>query len=136
MIQLKHKYYKYNCFLKTKIQNSLLVKKLITIFSDRARIIGLGSEKEIFLKELKMFPPFVRFKNVWLLFWRDSLSIEERCEWFESQLVSLKSALNDLNMLEFNTNIGSNDKGDFNNHSQLLEHLCNRMLPICNSSRG
>ena len=39
-------------------------------------------------------------------------------------------------MLEFNTNIGSNDKGDFSNHSQLLEHLLNRVLPICNSSRG
>ena len=72
-----------------KIQNSLLVKKLITIFSDRARIIGLGSEKEIFLTELKMFPPFLRFENVRLLYWWDSLSIEERCEWFENQLVPL-----------------------------------------------
>lgn len=54
----------------------------------------------------------------------------------ESQLLPFKQALYDTNMVEFYAHVSENDRHHFNDHSQLLEHIRNQILPICNSSRG
>ena len=56
-------------------------------------------------------------------------TIEEKCELIESQLLPLKLALNDSNMVEFVACISQNDRTNFS------DYIWNQFLPICNSSR-
>lgn len=79
------------------------------------------------------FPPFLRLNSLKLLY-LNSASIQEKCEFIESQLLLLKPILNDSNMIEFHAIIDENDCR--HEHSKLLEYIRNRLLSICNLSRG
>ena len=63
-------------------------------------------------------------------------TIEEKRELIEKQLLPLKLALNDSNIVELVAYISQNDGNHFSDHSKLLDFIQNRFLPICNSSRG
>lgn len=102
------------------------------------------------LTGLTTFPPFLRFGNVEI--WRldGSQPIGKKCEFIESQLRPLKSALNDSNMVEFRAFINQNEVRyltdvygrlhlndfHFTDHLQLLQFIRTRLLSICDSSRG
>ena len=61
---------------------------------------------------------------------------DEKYEFGERYLFALKSVLNDSNMIEFNADIYEHCHSYFSNHTQLLDYLCYRFLPIFfNSSR-
>lgn len=83
-----------------------------------------------------MLPTFLRFDNVQLLYdTNNTKPIEEKCEFIKSQLLPIKLALNGSNMVNFHACIRQ-ENCHFNDHSQLLECIRNRFLPICNSFRG
>ena len=88
------------------------------------------------LSDLIASPSFIRFNNVQICYWLRSQPIEEKCEMFESHLVPLKPALNDSNMIEFWARISQDYPPYFTDHSFLLNYLQNRLLGICDSSRG
>ena len=46
----------------------------------------------------------------------------------------IKYVLSDANNLIFRAGIDQNDQSNFNNHSQLLEHISNELIPICDSN--
>lgn len=98
--------------------------------------MGPGFSKKI--DEITIVPPFLRFYQVALSYHRalSSIPIEKGCEFIERNLLPLKSALMDSVTIEFSANIDQNNRGDFINHSQLLDYIQNRLLPICHSSRG
>lgn len=80
-------------------------------------------------------PQFVRFDRV-LLWYYGELSIEEKFKLYGNYLQLLKKALNDANSIKFFCKIDQNDGHAFRNHSQLLNHVQNDLLAICDSSRG
>ena len=89
----------------------------------------------ISLNELATIPLFLRFYTVLLAYNFGAETIEEKCELIKKQLLPLKLALNDTNMVEFIACISQNNHNHFNDHSKLLDFIRNRFLPICNSSR-
>lgn len=108
---------------------------MINIFSNGAFIIGLEQVKKLSLIDLTAFPPFLRFNRVQLTYTNGFESIEEKCEFNGSYLLALKSALNNSALIEAKFGISEFDY-DFISHSHLLEYVQNRLLPICESSRG
>ena len=55
---------------------------------------------------------------------------------FVKHLKPFKAALNDLNLLNFDAEISRNYGSVFSSYSNLLHHLCDELLPICESSRA
>ena len=78
---------------------------------------------------------FLRFKNV-KLYYDDSgsQSIDKKCHLFVKQLKQLKAGFSDSTKIEFNADIGDG-KGHFRDPLQLLSHLRNELLPVCDSAR-
>ena len=89
------------------------------------------------LNELATFPLFLRFDNVKvsIVYNLADQPIEERCKFIESQLLPIKFALYDSNMVEFIADIFQENRNHFSDHSKLLDYIRNRFLPICNSFR-
>ena len=86
--------------------------------------------------ELTNLPQFLRFDQVKLDYHSTikARPIAEKCQSVVDYLLPLK--LNDLNLIHFNATIDENNRSDFSDHSQLIDHLRNEFLPICGSSRG
>lgn len=101
-------------------------------------ITGLVHEQIISFTEMTTIPPFVRLKDVELWYMKDfQQPIEEKCAFIENRLLPFQSALNDSNMIECYARIRIDQyRDDFNDHLGFIEYIRNRMLPICNSSRG
>ena len=108
---------------------------MIIIFSDGTSIIGL-ERKDITLIELATPPPFVRFYSVLLWHFLGTQPVEAKCQWFESHLLPLKLVLKDSNKITLYAIIDRDRCGHFRDHTQLLDYLRTRLLPICNSSRA
>ena len=66
-------------------------------------------------------------------FANDPLSFDEKLQLLQNQLRLFKTALSDLELLNFYAVINQNDPNMFHDHSQLLDHL-REVLPICDSS--
>ena len=112
----------------------------IAIFRDRdgaAEIIGLECPHKLSPIGLPNIPPFIRFNNVNVTIWCNfpDHPIKKKCEFIENQLLPLKLALNDSNVVEFIATISQNDRNNFSDHLKLLNFIRNCFLPICNSSR-
>ena len=88
--------------------------------------------------ELPKFPQFIRFGQVHLLYGHPELPNYEMCQSVVNYLQPLKSALNDSNMIYFTGTINQDqDNQDcFTDHSKLLDHVQEGLMPICNSLRG
>ena len=112
----------------------------IAIFSNKDIFVitGLVHEQIISFTEMTTIPPFVRLKDVELWYMKDfQQPIEEKCAFIENRLLPFQSALNDSNMIECYARIRIDQyRDDFNDHLGFIEYIRNRMLPICNSSRG
>ena len=98
-------------------------------------IVG-SIQKKIFQTDLAVFPQFLRFDAVELCYWSYTLPIAKKCHLFAQYLKPLKKALNDSNLIHFDAIIYKNDMRHFSGHSQLLCHLREDLLPICDSSRA
>ena len=98
-------------------------------------IIG-AKDKEIAFSEFVDVPPFLRFDQVSLFYYNiNTPPIAEKCELFLGSLPSIKSTLNDSNIIHFACKIDQEDPNAFSNHSTLLEHI-RQVVSICDSSRG
>ena len=77
---------------------------------------------------------FLRFENVILEYENygdsDLQSIDKKCHLFVEHLKPLKAAFNDSTTIEFNADVGG-DQSNFRDPLQLLNHLRNELLPIC-----
>ena len=94
----------------------------------------IGSDKKAFsLADLKAFPKFIRFDEVYLVYWAGLQSIEKKCQLFGDFLPSIKGALNDSKEIVFSVRINQNDPSQFRNHSTFLNKLRDEFLAICDS---
>ena len=84
---------------------------------------------------LANLPQFLRFDCVKLCYLSSlyATTIEKKCQSAVDCLQRLK--LNDSSLIHFNGTISKNNPSHFSDHSQLLDHLQNELLPICGSSR-
>ena len=85
------------------------------------------------LNNLSEFP-FVRFDDVKLDYNAGSHQIANKCEIFASQLQKLPR-LNESNSISVWATVNQKRRDHFIDHTQLLEHLPNRLLPICGCCR-
>ena len=85
---------------------------------------------------MSTFPPFLRFNDVILWYSYGLHPIVESCEFIESHLLTLKSALNDSIMIAFVAEISQNYCHHFNDDSKLIKYIRNRFLPIFDSPRS
>ena len=94
--------------------------------------------KHISNVDLAAFPKFLRFKDVELSYnyFFSEGSIEKKCELFQKYLQQLSPALNDSNLIVFDAYINKGHQHYFSSHLQLVDHLRQQLLPICDSSRG
>ena len=106
-----------------------------------------GSWKFILLTDLAEFPEFLRFNEVKLVYTpihgvrlagliHPVMSIAERCFQFQNHLQALKPALIASNSILFNCRITESRYYHFNGDSQLVNHLRDGLLPICDNSRS
>ena len=81
-------------------------------------------------------PQFLRFDHVKLDYHSaiKERPIAEKCQSVVNYLQPLK--LNDSNLIHFNATIDGNNRSNFKNRTQLIDHLRNEFLPICGSSGG
>ena len=93
--------------------------------------------RKTFFANLAVFPKFLRFNEVRLDYESCSESIEEKCDLIENCLAPFSDALKGSKSVQFHGTINGNNRLDrFSNHSQLVNYLRERLLPICNSSRA
>ena len=111
-----------------------MYKTNTVIFSHRTFLIGLRRRPISFTELTTNFPSFFRLNNVYLWYDYGSHSIEEKCEFVESHLSPLIPALNDAKMILIRAAIDQEPK-DFSDYSAFLDHIRNRLLPICDSAR-
>ena len=93
-------------------------------------------ETPISYTDLAAFPLFLRFDEVTLIYDGSERSNRQICEWFGAYLQALKPVLNDANLIYFAACVDRyNNPCDFKSDLQLIDHLSNTLLPICDSSR-
>ena len=105
---------------------------------------GFSSFASISHEELGLFLrccEFLRFRSVTLNYndlpYNIDLgfqSIDKKCHLFVKHLKPLKAAFSDSTKIEFNADIGES-QNNFGDPLQLLNHLRNKLLPICDSVR-
>ena len=87
--------------------------------------------------QLADLPQFLRFDRVELKYQRSvyeyAPSIAEKCQSAVNYLQRIK--LNNSSLIHFIGTIDKNNRSHFSDHSQLLNHLQNELLPTCGSSR-
>ena len=101
-----------------------------------------------FLTDFKSFP-FLRFKSLVLFclysprsfkeklfkfLAMDPLSLDDKFQLLQNQLRLFSTALSGLEKIALFADINQNDQSQFRDHSQLIAHLIEQMLPICHSS--
>ena len=85
-------------------------------------------------------PQFLRFERVELHYqsqssvYKYALPIAKKCQSVANYVKRLK--LNDTSLIQFNGTIDKNNRNNFGDHSQLIDHLRNELMPICGSSRS
>ena len=95
---------------------------------------GHCQERQIFKRKLNNVPLFIRFDCVEIDYQIavKALPISVKCQSAVNYLQSLK--LNDSSLILFNGTIDKNNRSHFSDHSQLIDHLQNELLPVCGSS--
>ena len=78
--------------------------------------------------------PFFRCYGIELNYESGSHLIAKKCEIFASQLQKFPR-LNEANSICVSANISQKRRGDFRDRTQFLEHLRNKLLPICGYRR-
>ena len=83
--------------------------------------------------DLKMFP-FLRFEILWIIYNDGLISIDEKLNLLHNHLQLFETAFSDLKEITLSATINQNDQRQFRNHSHLITHLREQVLPICDSS--
>lgn len=87
--------------------------------------------KRIPQSDFGAFPRFLRFNNVEFWYNLRSQPIAEKCQSVAANSLMLKTAMNGAKMICFDADINEDNPKDFNNHSQLLDHLHREFIPLC-----
>ena len=95
---------------------------------------GTGANKRISHQKLIDFPRFLRFDRVDLFYHSGTQSFEKKCQLFVKLLQQLKEALKESNLIRIGAIIQHEMPNQFKDHSALLDHVRNELLPICNTS--
>ena len=77
---------------------------------------------------------FLRFDSVFLIYNCGLQSIDDKLYILQNQLQLFKTAFIDLKEFTLSAKIDKNDRSQFNYHTQLLDHIREQLLPICDSS--
>ena len=96
---------------------------------------------------MENFPPFqfLRFDAIELITsWSDeedekawdTQSIDAKCQFVEDQLKLIDPEILNDSILCFDGDVDENDSSRFSDHSELLNYLSDRILPICAKPRG
>ena len=113
-----------------------ILNRIILFYSANGLEAFIGSHgKAISLVDLKLFPAFLRFNDVYMSYSLGLQSIEDKCQLFEGLLPTIREAFNDSKEIYFDGNINQNDKSKFNNHLTLVDYIRDGLLSICDSSR-
>ena len=99
-------------------------------------VAELGRQKLIANPNFVPFPQFIRFSDVILCYRSSLLAMDAKCKRFIKHLKPLKPALSDMNLLYFDAEINEKFVHDFSSCSNLLHHLRDELLPVCESSRA
>ena len=99
-------------------------------------VAELGRQKLIENPNFVPLPQFIRFNDVNLCYWKGLMTVDAKCKRFIKHLKQLKAALSDLNLLHFDAKINESCVHDFSCHSNLLHHLRDELLPVCEFSRA
>ena len=91
------------------------------------------TEKSVLVTDPKNFP-FLSFERICLIYSGSSTSIDDKLRLLHNQLQLFITAFSDLKEITLIATINQNDQSQFHDHSQLLEHLREQLLPICDSS--
>ena len=86
-----------------------------------------------FITDLDNFR-FLRFNSVFLIYSPGSQSIDEKLHLLQNRLQLFKTAFRDVEKITLIAKINQTDQSQFRNHSQLLDHFREQVLPICDSS--
>ena len=99
-------------------------------------ITYIGTDKKaIALSEFEDFPRFIRFGYVGLEYYNGFQNIGLKCKLFHGYLSSIKSKLNDSDIICFDCGINQKDVTQFSNYSTIFEQI-RRIVSICDTSRG
>ena len=101
------------------------------IFSKLMKLSG----KQVSHTDLKAMPAFVRFDTIMIDYYPGNKFITKKCKWIKSVLLPLKHCMDGAN-LEFYCDINAIYASDFYDHSILLAHIENELLPICSACRS
>ena len=71
---------------------------------------------------------------MFLIYVSGSQSIDEKLRLLQNRLQLLKTAFSDSKEINLTAKINQNDQSQFRDHLQLLDHLREQVLPICDSS--
>ena len=113
---------------------SMLKLNTSPIFSDGLQTVICTEEKGAFLiPDLDNFR-FLRFISVFIIFKRGSQSIDEKIHLLQNRLQLFKTAFSDLGEITLSAKINKFDQSQFHDHTQLLDHIREQLLPICDSS--
>ena len=105
------------------------------------------TEIEAFHLNVEYFPSFLRFDKIDIYIlalpenedddeeYLDTQPIAEKCKLFADQLQLMKAAL-DGSIMYFDFIIDQSNPSRFYNHDEVLKYLRNKLLPICDKSRG
>lgn len=101
--------------------------------------IKYSDYSHISLSDLPTFPAFLRFDIELFSSWSDvddekawdTQSIAAKCQFLEEQLKLIKPTILSVSELCFYGQIDKNNSSRFSDHSELLNFLRNRLLPIC-----
>ena len=93
------------------------------------------SGKEVSQTDLQAMPAFVLFDTIAVNYYPGEELLTQKSKWIVLVLQPLKHCINGAN-LEFYCDINSSYDSDFNDHSTLLAHIGNELLPICSACRS
>ena len=95
---------------------------------------GTGTSNWISHQTLTDFPHFLRFDRVELFYHSGTQSFEKKCQLFVKHLQQLKEPLKESNLIRFRAIIQQQMSSQFKDHSALLDHVRNELLPICDTA--
>ena len=77
---------------------------------------------------------FLRFNSVFISYKSGPQSIDEKLHLLQNRLQLFKTAFRDVKKITLIAKINKNDQSQFHDHTQLLDHIREQFLPICDTS--
>ena len=106
---------------------------IFSVYGFQTYICNENEHKLVLTTDFNNFH-FLRFNYVFLFYDSGLQSIDDKLYLLQNQLQLFKTAFSDLKEFTLSAKIDKNDRSQFNYHTQLLDHIREKLLPICDSS--